>query len=166
MKKWKLISVLLGAEILQTTILGRIHILGASPNLALALTVAIAILYGARDGSFSGIFLGLLEDIMFSGILGIRALIYYVSGFVTGSVMANSGRYYWTGAFSTVLLTLLTTLVNWFIHIVLQVPITNFWYIKGPVFIEAIMNGLLFILSILVIRRFFKPDTVRKCSGY
>lgn len=166
MKRWKLILVLLCAEILQTTVLGRIHILGASPNLALSLTVAMAILYGAGTGGFTGLFMGLLEDIMFSDILGIRALIYYVSGYLTGSIMANTGRYYWTGAFSTVVLTLLATLVNWFVHIVLQVPITNFWYIKGPVFVEALMNGLLFILGILLLKHFFKPDTVRKYSGY
>lgn len=166
MNKGKFALTLLIIQIAQTTIFSRVAIFDAKANLVLAFVVAMSIIYGEKWGSYTGLGLGLLEDIMYTNILGVRALIYFVVGHLVGRAMQNNSSYLPGGIFITLVATVVSHLIHWLILFFLGQPITMSWYIKGPIFVEVILNAILFVLVMYLIKKFLKPDSVRKYTGY
>lgn len=166
MSKWKFALGLLFIQIAQATVFSRITIFDAKVNLVLAFVVAMSIIYGDKWGSYTGLGLGLLEDIMYTNILGVRALIYFVNGHLVGRAMHNNSSYLPGGIFITMVSTILGHLAHWLILFFLGQPVTMSWYIKGPLFVEALLNAVLFTVVIYLIKKFLKPDSVRKYTGY
>lgn len=76
--------ILLLNFILQSTILQHFKVLGVIPNTALIIVVIFALLRGRYYGGFTGLFAGLLQDIFFSGAIGINAFIYFIVGYASG----------------------------------------------------------------------------------
>lgn len=84
MNRLKVVLMFFASIMIQTAILPNFSIFNSKANLSLALVVAIAMNFGSYPGGYSGIVLGFFEDILFSRIIGVRALIYYIIGFIVG----------------------------------------------------------------------------------
>ncbi len=72
--------------ILQTTVFQSFSIDNVVPNTTIIIIIAFALLKGKKVGSFLGICMGLLQDIIFSEVIGVNALIYFFIGYLIGLV--------------------------------------------------------------------------------
>ncbi len=69
---------------LQSSVLPYMSISGVVPNTALILIICIAIYKGRYYGGIFGLFIGLIQDILFSSVIGINAFIYFFLGYFVG----------------------------------------------------------------------------------
>lgn len=130
--------------ILQTALVSRLPVAGAQVNLSIPLTVNIGLLLGPIPGSLCGAIAGLLEDMQTGHALGVRALLYFLIGYVSGSMMRHVNRDDPKPpmAFAAVG-TLFFFFANAFISRILTVTTGFLLYVKGPIFIEMILNALI-----------------------
>ena len=70
--------------ILQSTILTYVSIFGVLPNTSLIIIVVIALLKGKKAGGIVGLLIGLLQDIIFSSVIGVNGFIYFFVGYFVG----------------------------------------------------------------------------------
>ena len=70
--------------VLQTSVFGRLSVVGVIPNLLVILVSVMGFMQGDRNALLIGFFCGLLVDIFTFRIIGIHALIYAFMGYVTG----------------------------------------------------------------------------------
>lgn len=165
MNKKRFILVLLVTQILQASILSRLEIFGANPNLNIPLILVLSIFYGPQWGGYTGLGLGLLEDIMFAPVLGVRALIYFLIGSFVGNFMKNNVNRIPTGLIVTALATLFSWALSTLLYLVLRVPsgYTSYW--RGPLLAECLMNAVLYLLVLFALSRAIPSRPVRKFTG-
>lgn len=87
------VLLMIGALVLQSTVLVELTFLGAMPQLALIVVVSLAYLEGERVGIVTGFCAGLLLDLQLpeqGGIVGITPLIYVVLGYAVGAMRQYS----------------------------------------------------------------------------
>ena len=87
----KVILVLAFAVLLQLLLISRISVLGVTADLFLILTVIVAVTRGSLEGALFGFFAGLVADIAYYEQLGVRALIYVLTGYFVGMFVARFG---------------------------------------------------------------------------
>lgn len=75
--------------IIQSTILPYLSIFGIVPNTGLIIVVVISLLRGKYYGSFFGLCVGLVQDILYGHAIGVNGLIYFLMGYVIGTVQKN-----------------------------------------------------------------------------
>ena len=132
--------------------------------MSLALVVAIAMNFGSYVSGYSGIVLGIIEDSLFSKVIGIRALIYYMIGFIVGynedSINKGDIR---SGSIITVVATLFYWVMNTIIYMFLEnsSSVGLIKYLKGPIIIEMILNVILYLICNYVIKKVFKKRKFR-----
>ena len=87
-------GLLLAAYLVQMTLLTRLPIPGATPDLVVVTVVALALAYGPVTGAVCGFGIGLVVDAAppSDGPIGIAALLYLVVGAVTGAVVDPRDR--------------------------------------------------------------------------
>lgn len=161
MNRLKTIITVFLVSILQITIFSRLEISGASANISIPLIIVFALGFNEFRASYSGLYLGLIEDILFSPILGPRALAYFLLGFIVGD---NAYRFNIkdkrTGAILTGLASLLLNLISVLIA-----------HLRGPdlvlletvkiILLGAIINGLLYYPVLKIANKIFVfPDIV------
>ena len=162
MNKIRILLAVIISTILQVTIFSRIELFGVSPNFALPVVAALSIGFGSYTGGYTGLFIGLIEDVLFSKVIGFRALIYFVMGYIVGNseyrLNLKDNR---TGMLITAGMTVFyflvmlgTGLFNGTFSSVLN-------YLKGPIFIEIIMNSILYFLTMKVFRKIFIFPNIR-----
>jgi len=78
--------------IFQGTILPYFEIFGVVPNTALIIVVIFALAKGKYYGGFYGLIFGLIQDIMYSPVIGINAFILFFTGFCIGYVEDTFAR--------------------------------------------------------------------------
>ena len=71
---------------LQSSLLPYISIFGVVPNTSIILILCIALFKGKAYGAIFGLFIGLLQDVVFSPIIGINAFIYFFLGYFLGTI--------------------------------------------------------------------------------
>ncbi len=76
--------LLLAALLLQTLVAPNIRILGASPDFALIIVVAVAMLRGCQVGAAFGFLTGVLVGVALLEPLGMSALVFVVVGYFAG----------------------------------------------------------------------------------
>ncbi len=76
--------IIIGNFILQSTVFSQISIFGVVPNTGLIIIVTIALLKGRRIGGVVGLLVGLLQDIIFSPVIGVNGFIYFFIGYFVG----------------------------------------------------------------------------------
>ncbi|MDY3052128.1 MAG: rod shape-determining protein MreD [Ndongobacter sp.] len=166
MNKGRFALCLVGVQIIQNTVLSRVSFFDARIDLTLVFVIALSILYGPKWGGYTGVGLGLLEDIVFAEVLGIRALLYFLVAEFVGEMMRNTSGNLAIGAVATAVATLFMTFAGWLIHWILRHNILNLWYVRGPLFLEMVFNTVLFFAVMVLLRRFLKPSSVQKYTGY
>lgn len=87
-------GLLLAAFLLQVTLLARLPLPGATPDLVVVTLVALALAYGPATGMVCGFAAGILVDVSppADGPIGVSALLYLVIGAVTGAVVDPRDR--------------------------------------------------------------------------
>jgi rod shape-determining protein MreD len=81
------------AVVLQTTVLARLPLPGAAPDLVLAVVVTVGLLEGARTGMLTGFAAGLLTDLAGDAELGRLALVHVVVGYLAGLPQDDVGSW-------------------------------------------------------------------------
>ncbi|MDO5017841.1 MAG: rod shape-determining protein MreD [Lagierella massiliensis] len=156
MNKFKVFAVIILNLLLQTVIFNRIKILGINPNLTIPIVVALALGFGAYTGGFSGLLIGLFEDILFGNVLGVKALIYFVIGFLIGnSEMGINKEDKRTGVF----LTAISTISAFIITIIIGSLLKDSFNIKTliiPSVIELVLNCVLYIPIYVIFHKIFE----------
>jgi rod shape-determining protein MreD len=85
-----LLLFVIGA-LLQTLIISRVRVLGVGADLFLIMTVIVAVVRGSMWGAIFGFVAGLAADITYLQPLGVRSLVYVVTGYVLGMLVARFG---------------------------------------------------------------------------
>ena len=87
-------GLLLVAVIVELTLLARLGLPGATPDLVVVTVVAIALAMGPTQGAIAGFAAGVLVDLAppADTLLGVNAIVYLVIGFVTGFVIDPRDR--------------------------------------------------------------------------
>jgi len=74
---------------LQTTLFNYIGILGITPGTALLIVVSYAVLRGDVEGAIAGFFAGLLTDVMYMDFIGMHALLFGLTGFLSAKIFKD-----------------------------------------------------------------------------
>ena len=151
MNRLKVVLMFFASIMIQTAILPNFSIFNSKANMSLAVVVAIAMNFGSYVSGYSGIVLGFFEDILFSRVIGIRALIYYMIGDIR------------SGSIITVVATLFYWVMNTIIYMFLENSSSARFikYLKGPIIIEMLLNVLLYLICNYVLRKVFKKKKFR-----
>ena len=124
----------LAAGILQSTLLSRIALYTAVPDLALCIVVYNAYVNGSMTGQLSGFFSGLFLDFMSSAPLGMNCLVRTLIGALAGTL---KGTFFLDMFFLPVILCALSTLakalVLFILHLVLPAVVPAY-SLTTPVF--------------------------------
>lgn len=83
---------ILTALLLQLTVVGRLPVPGAAPDLLVVLVVAFALAEGPSSGLVTGFVTGLLADALSAHEIGRLALAYALAGYVTGRLQDDTER--------------------------------------------------------------------------
>lgn len=154
--KISIILILLASILIQTTLLSRLSIFGVYGNLSIAVVVALSIGFGSYTGGYSGLAIGIIEDILFSPVIGTRALIYFVIGFLIGNTEAGINK---EDVRSGVIFTILGTCFYYIFHFLLMRVIGESFnfiqYLAGPLFIEILLNLILYIICFKLFNKIF-----------
>ena len=87
-------SVIFIAVIVELTLLSRLGLPGATPDLVVVTIVALALAYGPLPGAIAGFSAGILMGLAppFDGILGVQAILFTIVGLITGAVVDPRDR--------------------------------------------------------------------------
>ena len=87
-------SAIFIAVIVELTLLSRLGLPGATPDLVVVTIVALALAYGPLPGAIAGFSAGILMGLAppFDGILGVQAILFTIVGLITGSVVDPRDR--------------------------------------------------------------------------
>ena len=157
-----LLVVLLLNFFLQSTIIPYVSILGVVPNTALLIVVAISLLRGKYYGGFMGLFIGLLQDIVFSPVIGINAFIYFFAGYFIGLVENKLSR---DNLFIPLVFSIVGTIYYNFAYYIFMfflsrdIPFLSFT--KNIMIIEIIYNAFLSIPMYMIFSKFFVKPRIR-----
>ena len=161
-KKIKLFLIIIINIILQLTIFPNFKILGASPNATIPLVVAFSLCFGPFFGGYLGLFLGIIEDVFFSNVIGVRALIYFVCGFLIGESNARINKNdYRTGLFLTIISNLFYYGASLIIFKLLGRKTSIINYMFASIYIEIFENLVIFFIINKILNKFFTFNRFR-----
>ncbi len=146
--------------LLQSSILPYISVLGVVPNTALIIIICVALYKGRYYGGFVGLVIGIVQDIVFSPVIGVNAFIYFFAGYLVGLVENKLTK---ENILIPILFSILGTIYYNFSYYIFMfflsrdIPFLSF--AKDILIIETIYNG---ILSIPIYKIFSKIFVVPK----
>lgn len=162
MNRFKTFIMALITFILQTTVFSKIDIFGANINLILPLVIALSQILGGGKGARTGLIFGLLEDIMFSNIIGVRALSYYLIGYFVGSDRIRSSEDKNVGLILTFVFTLVNFIIVSLINFIFNNDVTVIRnYLFTPLISEGILNMVFYYIYYKIIRKIMYIPTYR-----
>jgi len=87
-------TAILASVIIELTLLSRLDLPGATPDLVIVTVVAIGLAMGPTQGAVAGFSAGVLVDLAppADTLLGVNAIVYLVIGFITGFVVDPRDR--------------------------------------------------------------------------
>lgn len=142
------------AGILQSTVLSKIAVYGAVPDLALCIVIFSAYVNGTMTGQVSGFFSGLLLDFMSSAPLGLNCLIRTLTGAVTGLF---KGAFFLDVFFLPVILCALGTVFKaallFILHLILGAAAPSYTLFQPLFWVELGLNSLIAPLLFLLLKR-------------
>lgn len=147
---------------LQSTILPYLSIFGIVPNTALLIIMSISLLKGKYYGAFIGLAMGLLQDIIFSQVIGVNAFIYFFAGYIIG-ILANklSRDNIITPLLTSILGTLYYNFMYYIFMFFLSRNIEFIMFAKNLLVIEIMYNAIISIPIYKVFSRVFVEPTIR-----
>lgn len=161
MNKFKTFIILLVSFILQTTIFSKIDIFGANVNLLLPAIVAISQVLASKTATYGALFVGLLEDFLFTSFIGVRALSYFLLGSFVASDSFRFGKGKMTGFILTILASIFNFLLLSLIYYILTRQSGFFNYLPLPLIVESLLNGLIYFIYIGLVKKIMYIPTYR-----
>jgi len=144
---------------LQSTILGKIAILGVRPDLALIVLVFVALRRGSMTAQVSGFAAGIVEDLVSASPVGFHMLLRTLIGFLYGIF---SGNVFVDPLLMPIVLSIAATIIKGIIaglvSLLFGLQGSGFMYFAGRLWIEAGYNALAapFLFALLNLLRVFK----------
>ena len=140
--------------IFQSTLLPYMSVFGVLPNTSIIIIVIIALLKGRKVGSIVGLSMGLLQDIIFSPVIGVNGFIYFFIGYLVGMTESRLSK-------DNILIPFIMTaaatigyhLFYYLFMFFLAYNINFSAFFKKTILLEMVYNSL---LSILVYKWFSK----------
>lgn len=162
MNKFKTFIIAFISFILQVTVFSKVNIFGSNINIIIGLIICLSLILGSKSGAYTGLFIGLLEDLMFSNIIGIRALSYFLIGHIVGDKKFRFKSDKNTG----IILTFVFTIINFaFVSLLTYifkfdlVLIKNYLFV--PLIIEAVLNTIIYLIYNIIIKKLMYIPTYR-----
>ncbi len=162
MNKLKTFIIAFITFILQITVFSKIDIFGANVNIVIGLVISLSLILGSKSGAYTGLVIGLLEDFMFSNIIGIRALSYFLIGYIVADDRFRFNSDKNTG----LILSFVFTIINFiFVSLVTYIFKADIIVIKNylfiPLLVEAVLNTLVYLIYHFVIKKLMYIPTYR-----
>ena len=143
--------------IFQSTIFQSLSIGNVVPNTSLIIIISFALLKGKKVGSSLGLCIGLLQDVIFSEVIGINALIFFLIGYMVGLV---DNKLFKENIWIILLLTLIATFVFHFLLYTLMYflgyEISFMIMFKKVIALELLFNIILSVPIYKGIKKMFK----------
>lgn len=156
-----IIAVLLNF-LLQSTIFPYMAIFGVVPNTALLIVMCVSLLKGKYYGGFLGIIIGLLQDIVFSSVIGINSFIYFFAGYLIGLAENKLSR---DNLFIPILFSIVGTIYYNFIYYTFMFFLSkNIPFLsvsKYIMIIEILYNMVLAIPIYMIFSKVFVEPTIQ-----
>lgn len=148
--------------IFQSTILPYFEIFRVVPNTALIIVVILALAKGKYYGGFYGLVIGLIQDIMYSTVIGINAFILFFAGYFIGFIEDTFAR---DNIINPIVFTALTTiyyniLYSLFLYF-LSRNISFVTAVRSVFSFEVIYNGLVSIAVYKLFQKIFSGPKIR-----
>ncbi|SES74891.1 rod shape-determining protein MreD [Natronincola peptidivorans] len=148
--------------ILQPTLFQFIRINNVLPNTSLILVVCFAINNNKTKGTAIGFTIGILQDILFSKMIGINALIYMLIGYFISLTNRNIFK---DNLIIPVVLTGLATgfyyIVGTFLVYFLGFHMEFFNIFKNMLFVEIVYNAIISIFIYIYVSKLYKSKRKR-----
>ncbi|NLJ78748.1 MAG: rod shape-determining protein MreD [Tissierellia bacterium] len=162
MNTFIIVLLILSNFILETTLFPHFNVFRILPNMGLVIVVSVAILRDRKTGSIVGLTVGLLQDTIFSGVIGINAFIYFFLGYFAGMAGSKLSR---DNVLTPFILTLGSTIAyhlfyNLFMFF-LNYNIGFSTFFKEIVLMEMIYNSIIAIFICRWLSKIFIVPTVR-----
>lgn len=162
MNKLKTFIIAFITFILQITVFSKIDIFGANVNIVIGLVISLSLILGSKSGAYTGLVIGLLEDFMFSNIIGIRALSYFLIGYIVADDRFRFNSDKNTG----LILSFVFTIINFiFVSLITYIFKADIIVIKNylfiPLLVEAVLNTLVYLVYHFLIKKLMYIPTYR-----
>ena len=162
MNKFKSFLILLISFILQTSIFAKIDILGANLNILIPATIALSQILPNKTGRVGGLIVGLFEDFLFSSLVGVRALSYYLIGIVSSGELIKVSKDKQAGLIVCVLATIFNFLLVNGIYYIFGKSLSSITVYFGlEILVEAIFNSSIYLVYYLLIKKIMYIPTYR-----
>jgi rod shape-determining protein MreD len=143
------------AAVLQSTLLRRLALFRAVPDLALCIVVYSAYVNGAMTGQLSGFFSGILIDFISAAPLGLNALIRTLAGGLAGRM---KGPFFLGAVFLPMILcaaaTLLKAAALFILHLLFGNAVPAYSLVSPLLWTELCLNTLLAPFLFFLLKRF------------
>lgn len=167
MNPFKIAAIVLINFILQTTILNNFSIGDTVPNTAIIIVVALSLISGKKTGATVGLVFGILQDILFSGVIGINTLGFFSVGLLVGSL---DQKVFKENLFLPFIITLASTvfiyMTQYFFLYFLKVQVSFVDLILGDMIKELIYNGAVTVFIYKGILSIYKEPSVKFTRGF
>ena len=162
MNKFKSFLILFISFILQTSIFSKIDILGANVNIIIPAVIALAQILPNKTGRVGGLVVGLFEDFLFTSLIGVRALSYYLIGLLGSGKIIKVSKSKQEGIIICIVATLFNfLLVNGIYYLFGKTfeSVTSYFGVK--LLVEMILNSLIYLLYYQLIKKVMYIPTYR-----
>ena len=167
MNKFKSFLVLLISFILQTSIFAKIDILGANLNIIIPATIALSQILPNKTGRVGGLIVGLFEDFLFTSLIGVRALSYYLIGVLSSGEVIKISKDKQSGVIICVISTVFNFLLVNGIYYIFGKSLTSIsGYLGLELLVEAILNSVIYLLYYEIIKKVMYIPTYRIWGFY
>lgn len=162
MNKFKSFLILLISFILQTSIFAKIDILGANLNIIIPATIALSQILPNKTGRVGGLIVGLFEDFLFTSLIGVRALSYYLIGVLSSGEVIKISKDKQSGVIISVIATVFNFLLVNGIYYIFGKSLTSIsGYLGLELLVEDILNSVIYLLYYEIIKKVMYIPTYR-----
>ena len=150
------------AAILESTLLARLALYGAVPDIALGIIVYSAYVNGVMTGQLSGFFYGIVQDVLSAAPLGLNALVRTLIGALAGLM---KGTFFLDAIFLPMILcasaTLLKALILLLLNLLMGTAILAYTLYAPTLWVELALNTFMAPFLFAFLRRFDSLLVVR-----
>lgn len=163
----RLFLLLVFTVIVQTTLSPYVTVLGAKPDVALIVVVALAMMRGPVWGASVGFAMGLLLDIALVQTMGVSSLLYTLAGYFGGRYAETVDPDAWLPPLVTVfVVTLAEQFLMAFFMFLLGVEASVQFVLLKVVLPVAVLNSLLAPPVIIVCRRWLGSERGKRAFSF
>jgi len=138
----------------QTTLFPHIAILGVTPDTMLVFIICYGILRGDIEGAVFGFFAGLAHDVLGGLVIGVYALLGFLSGYVSGKPFKDFFKHnYFLPFLIVVFISFIYQFVLYFTTIMVAGQL-EFWHYAGTIILPKTIYTAIFAIPIYSLMHF------------